>query len=57
METILAVYIGDFNSMVPEYGSKGKKSQRLGPKIIRGKIMYPGIYQKNMWGVSFHGTD
>jgi hypothetical protein len=41
--------------MTPEYGCKGEKPKRLGPDIISGKIMYPGIYQKDMWCVVFHG--
>ena len=54
MKTIQAVDIGNVESMIPQYRCQRQKSQRFGPEIIGGKIMYPGIDQKDMRDVGFH---
>jgi len=40
--------------MTPKYRCQGKKSQWLGPEIIRRKIVYPRVYQKYVGGIRLH---
>jgi hypothetical protein len=40
--------------MVPQKGGNHKKPQRFGPEVVSGKIVNPGIDQKNMWFIACH---
>ena len=39
---------------MPQYGGNGEQSHGFGPEVVGGKIMDPGIDQKNMWSVAGH---
>ena len=54
MKAVQAVDIGNVETMTPQYRCQRQKSYGFGPEIIGGKIMYPGIDQKDMGSVGFH---
>jgi hypothetical protein len=41
--------------MGSEQGCQGEESQRFGPEVIGSEIMDPGVDQKNMGDITFHG--
>jgi hypothetical protein len=54
MKAVQTVDIGYVEAMTPQYRCQRQKSYGFGPKIIGGKIMNPGIDQKDMGSVGFH---
>ena len=54
VETIHTVDVSNIKPMIAKYCCKGKKPKRFGPEVVSGKVMYPRIYEKNIWCVAFH---
>ena len=48
VKTIQTVDIGDLNTVMPQHGSNGEKTQGFGPEVVSSEIMDPGVDEKNM---------
>jgi len=55
MKAIQAIDVGNRKPMGSEQGCQGEQPQRFGPEVIGSEIMNPGVNQKDMGDIAFHG--